>query len=38
MQSAVMAGSPTTGPVPTMPHGSCPREFPEMQDGACYSQ
>lgn len=31
------AGGPTTGPVPTMPNGSCPRELPTMRDGACYS-
>ena len=32
------AGGPTTGPVPMMPNGSCPREFPMIRDGACYSQ
>ncbi len=31
------AGGPTTGPVPMMPNGSCPREFPTVRDGACYS-
>ena len=31
------AGGPTSGPVPMMPGGSCPREFPEMRYGACYS-
>jgi hypothetical protein len=30
------AGGPSSGPVPLMPNGSCPREFPTMQDGACY--
>jgi hypothetical protein len=30
-------GGPTSGPVPTMPNGSCPQEFPEARDGACYS-
>lgn len=32
------AGGSTSGPMPMMPNGSCPREFPEMRDGACYSQ
>lgn len=31
------AGGPSKGPMPKMPNGSCPREFPEMRDGACYS-
>ena len=31
------AGGPTTGPVPMMPNGTCPSEFPEARDGACYS-
>jgi hypothetical protein len=30
------AGGPTSGPVPMMPDDSCPREFPETRDGACY--
>lgn len=30
------AGGPTSGPLPLMPHGGCPREFPTMRDGACY--
>jgi hypothetical protein len=30
------AGGPSSGPVPLMPNGSCPREFPTMRDGACY--
>ena len=30
------AGGPSSGPVPLMPGGSCPREFPTMRDGACY--
>ena len=34
VQSADPNQSP--GPVPTMPHGSCPKEFPVQQDGACY--
>lgn len=32
------AGGPTTGPMPMMPNGSCPREFPEIREGACYLQ
>jgi hypothetical protein len=30
------AGGPEGGPVPLMPNGSCPREFPTVRDGACY--
>ena len=30
------AGGPEGGPVPPMPEGSCPREFPTVRDGACY--
>ena len=30
------AGGPSSGPVPLMPNGGCPREFPSMQNGACY--
>jgi hypothetical protein len=30
------AGGPEGGPVPLMPNGSCPREFPTARDGACY--
>jgi hypothetical protein len=30
------AGGPTSGPLPLMPKGGCPREFPTMRDGACY--
>ncbi|CAA9444661.1 MAG: hypothetical protein AVDCRST_MAG58-284 [uncultured Rubrobacteraceae bacterium] len=30
------AGGPTSGPVPLMPDGGCPREFPTMRDAACY--
>ncbi len=30
------AGGSSSGPVPLMPDGSCPREFPAMRDGACY--
>ncbi len=31
------AGGPTSGPMPMMPNGSCPRELPVKRDGACYS-
>jgi hypothetical protein len=31
------AGGATSGPVPLMPNGSCPTEFPNMRSGACYS-
>jgi hypothetical protein len=31
------AGGPTTGPMPVMPSGKCPREFPDKRGGACYS-
>jgi len=30
------AGGPNTGPVPVMPNGSCPQEFPERRSNACY--
>ena len=30
------AGGPTTGPVPMLPNGSCPREFLMVRDGACH--
>lgn len=30
------AGGPTTGPVPHMPDGRCPKEFPQEWSGACY--
>jgi len=30
------AGGPTSGPLPLMPDGGCPREFPKMRDGLCY--
>jgi hypothetical protein len=32
------AGGPTAGSMPKMPDGSCPPEFPAVQDDACYSQ
>lgn len=30
------AGGPAAGPVPLMPGGGCPAEFPVEQEGACY--
>ena len=30
------AGGPSSGPLPLMPEGGCPREFPTMRDGACH--
>jgi hypothetical protein len=30
------AGGPEDGPVPTLPGGGCPAEFPVEQDNACY--
>jgi hypothetical protein len=30
------AGGPTSGPLPLMPDGGCPREFPKMREGLCY--
>jgi hypothetical protein len=30
------AGGPISGPVPVMPDGSCPAEYPVKQNGACY--
>ncbi|CAA9445454.1 hypothetical protein AVDCRST_MAG82-3280 [uncultured Rubrobacteraceae bacterium] len=34
--SLLDAGGPTSGPLPLMPEGGCPREFPKMRNGACY--
>ncbi len=31
------AGGPTDGPVPVMPSGGCPKEFPVLLGGGCYS-
>jgi len=31
------AGGPKAGPVPVMPNGECPKEFPVKRSGACYS-
>ena len=30
------AGGPTAGPVPLMPGGGCPEEYPVQRNGACY--
>jgi hypothetical protein len=30
------AGGPSEGPVPTMPDGGCPKEFPVQRGGACF--
>jgi hypothetical protein len=31
------AGGPKSGPVPLMPDGGCPSEYPVKRDGACYA-
>ena len=31
------AGGPRSGPVPLMPGGGCPFEYPVKRDGACYA-
>jgi hypothetical protein len=31
------AGRPRSGPVPLMPDGGCPVEYPVERDGACYA-
>jgi len=31
------SGGPTNGPVPLMPDGGCPKEFPVKHNGLCYS-
>ncbi len=31
------AGGPSNGPVPLMPDGDCPVEYPEKHNGLCYS-
>ena len=31
------AGGPAEGPVPPMPGGECPSEYPVLKDGACYT-
>ncbi len=30
------AGGPESGPLPLMPDGGCPKEFPVKRNGACY--
>ena len=30
------SGGPAHGPVPLMPGGKCPSEYPVQKDGACY--
>lgn len=30
------AGGPADGPIPVMPSGGCPAEFPTERDAACY--
>jgi hypothetical protein len=32
------AGGPTAGPVPLMPGGSCPKEYPIKRADACYTE
>lgn len=32
------SGGPKKGPVPPMPGGYCPKEFPVSSDGACYTE
>lgn len=34
---AFNAGGPKNGPVPIMPSGNCPKEFPVMRHKACYA-
>jgi hypothetical protein len=31
------AGGPSAGPVPAMPDGGCPKEFPVARDGGCWA-
>ena len=33
----LQAGGPDDGPLPLMPNGGCPREYPMKASGACYS-
>ena len=33
---AFNAGGPAKGPVPVMPDGDCPKEFPAKEGNACY--
>ena len=32
------SGGPTSGPLPQMPNGGCPREFPVQRGKACYAR
>ena len=32
------SGGPTSGPLPLMPNGVCPQEFPERRGKACYAR
>jgi hypothetical protein len=32
------SGGPTFGPLPLMPNGGCPREFPQQRGRACYAR
>jgi hypothetical protein len=32
------SGGPTSGPLPLMPNGGCPQEFPERRGKACYAR
>ncbi len=32
------AGGPAEGPVPLMPGGECPSEYPVLKDGVCYTE
>ena len=32
------SGGPTSGPLPLMPNGGCPREFPVQRGKACYAR
>ena len=32
------AGGPTAGPVPLMPGGGCPEEYPVQRRGACFTE
>ena len=35
--SLMNAGGPPKGPVPLMPDGNCPKEYPVERSGACYT-
>ena len=35
--SLMNAGGPPEGPVPLMPGGNCPKEYPVERSGACYT-